>query len=66
MKAGRNRILFLVLEGLSPDRRHELQELARENPQGVEILPLTEENGREALEKIFAADGVSIWGGGVG
>ena len=62
MKTGPNRVLVLVVEGLSPDRRHELQEMARENPQGVEILPLTEENGKEALEKIFAADSISVWG----
>jgi hypothetical protein len=28
----------------------------------TEIFPLTEANAREALEKIFAADTVAVWG----
>ena len=56
------RALHLVIEGFSADR---LEEIARSSPgtTGVtEIFPLTEANAREALEKIFAADTVAVWG----
>ncbi len=55
------KIIYLVLEGLAPDRLAELQLAAQENA-AVEIFPLTETNGHAALEKIFAADSISVWG----
>jgi len=54
--------LYLILEGLSPERLEELKQLP-EDPKIIrEILPLTETNSREALGKIFAADTVTVWG----
>jgi hypothetical protein len=56
------RILNLVVEGLSEERRKELDRIAAERGTVSEIFPLTEENARAALEKIFAADTVAVWG----
>jgi hypothetical protein len=50
--------LYLVPENLSAARREELRRLA---PQ-AEVVTLTESNGREVLEKIFAAGPVAVWG----
>lgn len=53
-------ILHLVVEGFPADR---LEEIAGPLPGTVtEIFPLTESNARQALEKIFAADAVAVWG----
>lgn len=51
------RILYLVVEGLP-----EAQKPTVAPGEGVEIFELTEANAAEALEKIFAADAVSVWG----
>jgi hypothetical protein len=56
------RALHLVTEGLSTARLAELQQLAQDPEVATEIFQLTEANGREALEKIFAADTVAVWG----
>ena len=56
------RVLYLVIEGLSEERRKELDRIAVEPGTVSEIFPLTEENARAALEKIFAADAVAVWG----
>jgi hypothetical protein len=56
------RVLNLVIEGLSEERRKELDRIAAEPGMVSEIFPLTEENARAALEKIFAADAVAVWG----
>ena len=57
------RVLFLVVKGLSPDRLVELRRTVEADAsRQTEMLTLTEENGEEALEKIFAADAVSVWG----
>jgi len=56
------RILHLIIDGFPADR---LEEITRSSPgtTGVtEILQLTESNAPEALEKIFAADTVAVWG----
>lgn len=56
------RILHLVIEGFPADQ---LEVLARSSPgttDVTEIVPLTEANAREALEKIFAADTIAVWG----
>jgi hypothetical protein len=56
------RVLNLVIEGLSEERRKELDRIAAEPGTLSEIFPLTESNARAALEKIFAADTVAVWG----
>ncbi len=55
------RVLHLVVEGFPAERRGELAEPSPGTV--VEVYPLTESNAREALEKIFAADAVAVWGG---
>jgi hypothetical protein len=59
-------MLHLTVEGLSPARREELEKLAARAGGAAEIMALTEANSREALEKIFAADAVAVWGALVG
>lgn len=56
------RVLHLVIEGFPADRAAEMVEAAPETIGVTEIFPLTEANAREALEKIFAADTVAVWG----
>ena len=56
------RILHLVIEGFPADRLKELAASLPGTTDVTEILPLTETNAREALEKIFAADTVAVWG----
>ncbi len=51
------RVLHLVVGGYSVEK---VKETTRADD--AEILPLTEANAREALEKIFAADSVAVWG----
>jgi hypothetical protein len=60
------RMLHLTVEGLSPARREELMKLAAWSGGAAEIMALTEANSREALERIFAADSVAVWGALVG
>ena len=55
MSEAKRKILYLVVEGLPAAQRPDAG--AEE-----EIFTLTEANAREALEKIFAADAVSVWG----
>ena len=52
------RSLYLVVEGLPEAQRP----IVPPGETGVEIFTLNESNAREALEKIFAADAVSVWG----
>jgi hypothetical protein len=54
-------ILHLVTEGFPSERRNELK-AAPGNGATVEIFMLTEATARQALEKIFAADTVALWG----
>ncbi len=53
------RALYLVPSGLPAGKQEELRKFAQP---GAEIFVLTEANAREALEKIFAADTVAVWG----
>jgi hypothetical protein len=55
MSEPKRKILYLVVEGLPAEQRPEANADA-------EVFTLTEANAREALEKIFAADAVSVWG----
>jgi len=66
MSSSPRHLLCLVIEGLSAGRREELEKLAGRADVAAEIFELKETNSREALEKIFAADGVSVWGALVG
>jgi hypothetical protein len=49
--------LDLILEGFPQERA---DELARQPD--TELFHLTKDNARDALEKIFAADSVAVWG----
>ena len=54
------RVLHLTLEGLPADK---LSGLSTTEPgTTTEVFPLTEANAAEALQKIFAADTVAVWG----
>jgi len=55
MSEAKRKILYLVVEGLPAEQRPDAGAEA-------EVFTLTEANAREALEKIFAADAVSVWG----
>jgi hypothetical protein len=52
------RLLYLLLPGLPESQRPVIPS----DETNAEIFTLTESNAREALEKIFAADAVSVWG----
>jgi hypothetical protein len=55
------RVLHLVVEGFPPERLKELDATATAGDL-TEIFALTEANAGEALEKIFTADTVAVWG----
>ena len=50
------RVLHLVVGDYPVEKVKEVTKADDAN-----ILPLTEANAREALEKIFAAEGVAVW-----
>jgi len=56
------RVLHLVVEGFPQERIEELAKPSPESNDVTEIFPLTAANAKEALEKIFAADTVAVWG----
>ena len=56
------RVLHLVIEDFPAARLAEIVESLPETAGVTEIFPLTEATAREALEKIFAADTVAVWG----
>ena len=56
------RVLHLVIEGFPPGRMPEIAGTSTGTDDVTEIFELTEANAREALEKIFAADTVAVWG----
>ena len=58
MREVKRRILYLLVEGLPEAQRP----VVPADEEGVEMFPLNEATAREALEKIFAADAVSVWG----
>jgi hypothetical protein len=54
------RVLHLTIEGLPAEK---LAGLSTTEPgTTTEVFPLTEASAAEALEKIFAADTVAVWG----
>jgi len=57
-----HRILHLVVEGFPSARLEELAGSTDGSGHVTEIFQLTEASAREALEKIFAADTVAVWG----
>jgi hypothetical protein len=52
----KRRVLHFIVEGFPAEREAELA------AGDAEIFHLTEATAREALEKIFAADTVAVWG----
>ena len=56
------RVLHLIVEGLSPARLEKIAGSVGGAGDVTEIFQLTESSAREALEKIFAADTVAVWG----
>jgi indole-3-glycerol phosphate synthase len=60
MKESR-RVLHLVMEAFPPAKMEEVRQLTAQSAQ-AEMFTLTETNSHEALEKIFAADAVTVWG----
>jgi hypothetical protein len=57
-----HRVLHLVIADFPAARLAEIVESSPGTTGVTEIFPLTEANAREALEKIFAADTVAVWG----
>jgi hypothetical protein len=60
--AEKRRVLHLVVEGFPADKLAVLAAPSPGTDDAVEIFHLTESNAREALEKIFVADTVAVWG----
>jgi len=56
------RVLHLVLPGFPSERKRELLGQFSRTDEVVEIFELSEITAGEALEKIFAADAVAVWG----
>jgi hypothetical protein len=56
------RVLHLVIEGYPAENIAGIVESSPDTTVVTEIFQLTEENAREALGKIFAADTVAVWG----
>jgi len=56
------RVLHLVVEGFPPERLGEITGSSSGVDNSAEIFQLTETSAGEALEKIYAADTVAVWG----
>jgi len=56
------RVLHLVIDDVSAGKLAEILESLPANIGELEVFSLTEANAGEALEKIFAADTVAVWG----
>jgi len=57
-----HRMLHLAVGNFPMARLEELEKLSGTSGNEAEIFTLTEANAREALEKIFSADGVAVSG----
>jgi hypothetical protein len=55
-------VLHLIVEGFSAARLDEIIGSGNVKDKVVEVFQLTEANAHEALQKIFAADTVAVWG----
>jgi hypothetical protein len=55
------RHLHLVLEGYPAEKLAQVTPMPTSG-ETTEIVPLTPATAREALEKIFAADTIAVWG----
>jgi hypothetical protein len=55
------RVLHLVVKGFPGNHLGEIADSAVATNNNEEIFYLTEENAKEALEKIFVADTVAVW-----
>jgi len=58
-----HRVLHLIVEGFPPARLEELAGSTIGTDEVAEIFELSEASAREALEKIFAAATIAVWGG---
>lgn len=58
----KRRVLHLVVEGFPADKLAALSVPVPGTDNVAETFQLTESNAWEALEKIFAADTVAVWG----
>jgi len=56
------RVLHLVIEGFPADKLAEISASSQATTDVTEIFQLTESNAPEALEKIFTADTIAVWG----
>jgi hypothetical protein len=56
------RVLHLIVEGFPAARWKEIEGTSAGSDDVTEFFELTETNARDALEKIFAADTVAVWG----
>jgi hypothetical protein len=55
-------ILHLVVDGFPAERVDELCAPVANSTDVTEVFSLTEESAAAALEKIFAADTIAVWG----
>ena len=56
------RILHLVIDGYPATQLAEVLEASPETTGATEIFALSPASAREALDKIFAADTIAVWG----
>jgi hypothetical protein len=56
------RVLHLVVEGFPPERLEALAASSSGTNDVTQIFKLTEASATEALEKIFAAETIAVWG----
>ena len=55
-------IVHLAIGGFPVEQLEEIAKLSSLSGSETEIFVLTEASAREALEKIFSADSVAVWG----
>jgi len=56
------RILHLVIDGYPAAQLAEVLQASPETKVATEIFALSSASAREALDKIFAADTIAVWG----